>query len=49
MAKTKELKRLEAEERNTRTPHERTRKHRLGRCDCPDKTYRREAKLGEGH
>jgi hypothetical protein len=27
-------RRAEAEERNAQTPHERTRRHRLGRCDC---------------
>lgn len=29
-----ELKRTEAEARNAATPHDRTRAHRLGRCDC---------------
>jgi hypothetical protein len=28
------LKRNEAEFRNTNTPHDRTRAHRLNRCDC---------------
>lgn len=27
-------KRREAEERNARTPHDRTKAHRLGRCSC---------------
>lgn len=30
----KQLKRAEAEERNSKTPHNRTRAHRVGRCEC---------------
>lgn len=30
----KEVKRTEAEDRNARTPHSRTKKHRLGTCGC---------------
>lgn len=29
-------KRKEAEARNARTPHDRTKAHRLGKCDCSE-------------
>jgi hypothetical protein len=35
--KPKQLKRVEAEERNAATPHDKTKAHRLGRCSCNDK------------
>lgn len=30
----RESKRAEAQERNKNTPHERTKAHRLSKCDC---------------
>jgi hypothetical protein len=49
------VKRLEAEDRNARTPHERTRAHRERRCDClpavvepsPKKSRQKKAKERE--
>jgi hypothetical protein len=34
MRVVREEKRKEAEERQSRTKHDRTKAHRLGRCDC---------------